>query len=61
MNRDPEWFTEEADELLDKWLSEDTEMDYPDYLLKYASEKTKQYYIDSVNYREKMMDKLVCV
>ena len=32
MNRDPEWFTEEADELLDKWLSEDTEMDYPDYL-----------------------------
>ena len=53
MIRDSEWFTEEADELLDKWSSEDTEMEYPDYLMKYASEKTKKYYIDRVNYRKK--------
>ena len=44
---------EETDELLDKWSSEDTEMEYPDYLLKYASEKTKKYYIDRVNCRKK--------
>ena len=51
MIRDPEWFTKEADELLDRWYEEDTEMDYPEYLLKHASERTRQYYVDSVNYR----------
>lgn len=39
MIRDSEWFTEEADELLDKWSSEDIGMEYPDYLLKYAGKK----------------------
>lgn len=61
MIRDPDWFTKEADELLDKWCEEDTELDYPEYLMKHASKRTRQYYVNSVNHRKEMMEKLICV
>lgn len=59
MIRDPEWFENESEELLDKWFNEDTEMDYPEYLLKHASERTRNYYIRERKRRERMREKLI--
>lgn len=51
MTKDPTWFEEEADSLLEKWAEEDEGMDFPEYLEKHLSEKGKKYWIPVRNYR----------
>ena len=61
MIRRPEWYDKEYNELLDKWAEEDTDLDFPEYLEKYMSERSKKYMHARREYRRKMMEKGICV
>ena len=47
MIRRPEWYDKEYNELLDKWAEEDTDLDFPEYLEKYMSERSKKIHARS--------------